>query len=114
MQLHAKQLVGLLRRSTTAWLAAMAILTSSMLHPLPAMALAAHHSPGVVLASATTKKVEGQLESAYGEITGDAGHQVKGKAKQIQGSGMKVADNIKQGADSAAKKVADAAGSVGR
>ena len=86
----------------------------SILQPLPALALAAHRSPGVVLAAATSKQVEGKLESAYGEITGDVGHQVKGKAKQLQGSSMKAAEGVKQGAESVAKSVAGAAGSTGR
>lgn len=56
---------------------------------------------------ATAKDVEGRLESAYGELTGDTGHQVKGKAKQVQGSAMNIAEDIKEGARSAGKKVAD-------
>jgi uncharacterized protein YjbJ (UPF0337 family) len=51
----------------------------------------------------------GRLESAYGELTGDTGHQIQGKAKQVQGSAMNVAEDLKAGARSAAKNVADAA-----
>lgn len=58
---------------------------------------------------AQAKETEGRLESAYGELTGDTGHQIQGKAKQVQGSAMNVAEDLKAGARSAAKTVADAA-----
>ena len=58
---------------------------------------------------AQAKETEGRLESAYGELTGDTGHQIQGKAKQVQGSVMNVAEDLKAGAKSAAKTVADAA-----
>ena len=58
---------------------------------------------------AAAKDVEGKLESAYGELTGDTGHQIKGKAKQIQASAMNAAEDIKEGAKSTAKKVSEAA-----
>ena len=51
---------------------------------------------------------EGKLESAYGELTGDLGHQVKGKAKQVQASAMKAGEDLKEDAQSVAKKVGDA------
>ncbi len=58
---------------------------------------------------AAAKKAEGRLESAYGDLTGDTGHQIKGKAKQVQGSAMNTAEDLKEGTKSAAKKVAGAA-----
>jgi uncharacterized protein YjbJ (UPF0337 family) len=58
---------------------------------------------------ATAKDVEGKLESAYGELTGDEGHQIKGKAKQMQASAMNAAENLKEGAEEVKKKVKDAA-----
>ncbi|MCT0217429.1 CsbD family protein [Synechococcus sp. CS-1329] len=58
---------------------------------------------------ASTKDAEGKLESAYGELTGDAGHQIKGKAKQVQASAMNTADNLKQGAKTVAKGISKAA-----
>lgn len=58
---------------------------------------------------AAAKDAEGKLEAAYGDLTGDAGHQIKGKAKQVQASAMNAADDLKQGAKSIAQKVADTA-----
>ncbi|MCP9800603.1 CsbD family protein [Synechococcus sp. RedBA-s] len=58
---------------------------------------------------ASAKDAEGKLESAYGELTGDAGHQIKGKAKQVQASAMHTADNLKQGAKTVAKSISKAA-----
>jgi len=55
------------------------------------------------------KDAEGKLEAAYGDLTGDTGHQIKGKAKQVQASAMNAAEDLKQGAKSVAEKVADAA-----
>ena len=57
---------------------------------------------------ATAKDAEGKLESAYGDITGDAGRQIKGKAKQVQASAMNAGEDLKEGAKSVAKKVGDA------
>ncbi|QPN58147.1 CsbD family protein [Synechococcus sp. CBW1107] len=61
---------------------------------------------------AAAKEAEGKLESAYGELTGDTGHQIKGKAKQVQASAMNTAENLKKGAQSVARNVRDAAGQV--
>lgn len=61
---------------------------------------------------AVAKDAEGRLESAYGEISGDAGHQIKGKAKQVQASAMNAAEDLKDGAQSVAKKASDAAGKL--
>ncbi|MGB5135785.1 MAG: CsbD family protein [Prochlorococcaceae cyanobacterium] len=58
---------------------------------------------------AAAKDAEGKLEAAYGDLTGDTGHQIKGKAKQVQASAMNAAEDLKQGAKSVAEKVADAA-----
>ena len=58
---------------------------------------------------ATAKDAEGKLESAYGEITGDKGHQIKGKAKQMQASAMNAAEDMKEGAEAVKKKLKDAA-----
>jgi uncharacterized protein YjbJ (UPF0337 family) len=58
---------------------------------------------------APSKDAEGKLKSAYGDLTGDTGHQAKGKAKQMQASAMNAAEDLKEGAKSVAKKVADAA-----
>jgi uncharacterized protein YjbJ (UPF0337 family) len=95
-------------------LPALAILVSSLLAPWPVMAMP-HSSDSLVFAAmsnkmnAAAKNAEGKLESAYGELTGDTGHQIKGKAKQVQASAMNTAEDIKQGAKSVSKKVAGAA-----
>ena len=93
----------------------------TLLMPLPAMALPAiamtvdHRYIPIALATmdhkadAKAKEVEGKLESAYGELTGDTGHQIKGKAKQVQASAMNAAENLKEGTKSVAHKIGDAA-----
>jgi hypothetical protein len=60
----------------------------ALLMPLPAMAMTVDHRYIPIAfatmdnkADAKAKLVEGKLESAYGELTGDTGHQIKGKAK---------------------------------
>jgi uncharacterized protein YjbJ (UPF0337 family) len=74
-----------------------------------------HHYIPIALATmdhkadAKAKEVEGKLESAYGELTGDTGHQIKGKAKQVQASAMNAAENLKEGTKSVAHKIGDAA-----
>lgn len=60
-------------------------------------------------ADAAAKEAEGRLEAAYGDITGDTGHQIKGQAKQVQAAAMNTAENLKQAAQSVAKKVSNAA-----
>ncbi|MCT0199639.1 CsbD family protein [Synechococcus sp. CS-1325] len=54
---------------------------------------------------AKAKEAEGRLESAFGELTGDAGHQLQGKAKQAQGAAMNAAEDLKAKAGSAARKL---------
>jgi uncharacterized protein YjbJ (UPF0337 family) len=93
----------------------------ALLMPLPAMALptmaisADHRFIPIALATmdhkadAKAKEVEGKLESAYGELTGDAGHQIKGKAKQVQASAMNAAEHLKEGTKSVGQKIGDAA-----
>ena len=63
-------------------------------------------------ADANAKEVEGKLESAAGELTGDLGHQIQGKAKQVQASAMNAGENLKEGAKSVAKKIGDAADNI--
>jgi uncharacterized protein YjbJ (UPF0337 family) len=58
---------------------------------------------------AAAKDAEGKLQSAFGDITGDTGHQIKGQAKQVQASVMNTAENFKQAAQSVATKVSDTA-----
>lgn len=60
-------------------------------------------------ADAAAKDAEGKLESALGELTGDTGHQLKGKAKQVQATAMNAAEDLKDGAKALAQKVSDAA-----
>lgn len=61
---------------------------------------------------AAAKDAEGRLESAIGDITGDTGHQIKGKAKQVQASAMNMTEDLKQAAQSVAKTVSHAAEKV--
>jgi uncharacterized protein YjbJ (UPF0337 family) len=98
-------------------LMALAIMIFTMLIPLTGSAMAVDHAPHPIAFAtmsnrmdATAKDAEGKLESAYGELTGDTGHQIKGKAKQVQASAMNTAEDLKQGAKSVAKNVRDAAG----
>ncbi|MEB3353430.1 MAG: CsbD family protein [Cyanobacteriota bacterium] len=86
-------------RSEAAWAA------STPLHPIAHIAMSNK-------ADAAAKDLEGRLESAYGDLTGDQGHQLKGKAKQVQASAMNVMENLKEGAGSVAKTVRDAAANV--
>jgi uncharacterized protein YjbJ (UPF0337 family) len=61
---------------------------------------------------AVAKDAEGRLEAAVGDITGDTGHQIKGKAKQVQASAMNAAEDLKTLAQSVAQKASDAAEKV--
>jgi uncharacterized protein YjbJ (UPF0337 family) len=61
---------------------------------------------------ATAKDAEGKLESAYGDLTGDTGHQIKGKAKQVQATAMNATENLKENTKDAKKKLSDAADQV--
>jgi uncharacterized protein YjbJ (UPF0337 family) len=95
---------------------AAAVIISSQLLSWPAMAAPHYSSYSPITLStmsnrfdAKTKEAEGRLESAYGDLTGDTGHQIQGKAKQVQGSAMNAAEDLKAGAKAAAKKVGDAA-----
>ncbi|WP_254979024.1 CsbD family protein [Cyanobium sp. ATX 6A2] len=95
---------------------ALAAIFSSQLLSWPAMAASDYSSYSPITlstmsnrADAKAKEAEGRLESAYGDLTGDTGHQIQGKAKQVQGSAMNAAEDLKAGAKSAAQKVADAA-----
>lgn len=97
-------------------LASMAALVISLMIQWPAAAMASHAPSVTPVAFATmsdkmgakAKETQGKLESAYGEITGDAEHQVKGKAKQVQASAMNAKEAVKDGTRSAARKASDA------
>ena len=98
---------------------AVAAIAFTALLPLPAMAKpAAHNTIPITLATmsnkadAKAKEVEGKLESAAGELTGDVGHQINGKAKQVQASAMNTGENLKEGAKSVAKTIGDAADNI--
>ncbi len=100
-------------------LMALAVMIFTMLIPLTGSAMAiANLTHPIAFATmsnrmdAAAKDAEGKLESAYGELTGDAGHQIKGKAKQVQASAMNTAESLKKGAQSVARNVRDAAGQV--
>ena len=106
-------------RDFVASLSAMALMICMTLIPLPAIAMdSGHPSYPIALATMTNKvdaaakDAEGKMESAYGELTGDTGHQIKGKAKQVQASAMNTAEDLKQGAKSVVKNIRDAAGNM--
>ena len=63
-------------------------------------------------ADAKAKEVEGKLESAAGELTGDVGHQIMGKAKQVQASAMNAVENLKEGTKSVAHTISNAADNI--
>ncbi|AFY29098.1 CsbD family protein [Cyanobium gracile] len=98
-------------------LASMAALVISLMIQWPAMAMASHASSIIPVTIATmsdkmgakAKEAQGKMESAYGEITGDSGRQVKGKAKQVQASAMNAKEAVKDGTKAAARKASDAA-----
>ncbi|WP_255223255.1 CsbD family protein [Synechococcus sp. Cruz-7B9] len=85
--------------------------------PQPAEALVNIHTPIPIAFAvmsnrldAAAKDAEGKLEAAYGELTDDSGHVIKGKAKQVQASAMNTAEDLKQGAKATAKKVSELSG----
>jgi uncharacterized protein YjbJ (UPF0337 family) len=63
-------------------------------------------------ADAKAKEVEGKLESAAGELTGDVGHQIMGKAKQVQASAMNAVENLKEGTNTVAHAISNAADNI--
>ncbi len=98
-------------------LASMAALVVSLMIQWPATAMASH-APSLTpitnaamtdKMSAKAKEAEGKMQSAYGEVTGDTGQQIKGKAKQVHASAMNTAEAVKDGTKSAARKASDAA-----
>jgi len=94
----------------------MAALVISLLLQGPQMAMAQSTPsihPTVIAAmsdkmNAKAKETEGKLESAYGELSGDAGHKLKGQAKQVQASAMKATEAVKDGTKDVARKASDA------
>ena len=56
-------------------------------------------------AKATAKNVEGKLQDAAGQVSGDPQAQAEGKAKQVEGEARHakedIKDNVKQGIDKA-------------
>jgi uncharacterized protein YjbJ (UPF0337 family) len=119
MYIRVRQLVRILKNSTVTLLAGLLCMASWILMPLPAIAMANNYSLTPQTMGTMAKKIdakaketEGKMQSAYGEITGKPGEQIKGKVKQVQGSAMGAKEDIKQGAQSLAEKVSDAAGNL--
>lgn len=115
MKMRAQALMNSLRASSIALLAVLVILSPLLIGAQQALAMTTHRFPipntFIAMsnkADATAKNAEGKLESTYGDLTGDKGHQVEGKAKQVQASAMNAAEDIKEGANSIGKKIADA------
>lgn len=56
-------------------------------------------------AKATAKNVEGKVQEAVGNVTGDPGDQVEGKSKQVEASARHakedIKDDVKRGIDRA-------------
>jgi uncharacterized protein YjbJ (UPF0337 family) len=99
--------------------AALLLAICSFLIPLPAMALASGPVIHPIIigtmsnkSKAAAKDAEGKLEAAYGELTDDKGHQLKGKAKQVQASAMNAAEDIKEGAEKLKTKLSNAVNHV--
>ena len=44
---------------------------------------------------ATAKSVEGKIEAAAGELTGDTQMKVEGQAKQVEAAAMQTAEDLK-------------------
>ncbi len=57
---------------------------------------------------ATAKDAEGKMQSALGELTGDAGMKIKGEVKQGQAAAMGAASDLKKGARDMARNLSDA------
>lgn len=115
MQLRCRPFIRWLRTVSIALLAPIAIMSSLLMNVPPGIALVVHpYLTSTIVGTmstridATAKDAEGKLESAYGELTGDTGHQLKGKAKQVQVSAMNAAEDVKEGARAAGKKISDA------
>ena len=45
---------------------------------------------------ATAKNIEGKIQEAVGEVTGDPETKAQGKAKQVQASVMHAVENVKE------------------
>ena len=115
LQCDLTLLMRRLLNASMAFMAPFAIISSLMLLQQPAMAMISNPLlPTTALATmsnrtdAAAKNVEGKLEATYGDVSGDTGHQIKGKSKQVQASAMNVAEDVKDGARSVGKKIADA------
>jgi uncharacterized protein YjbJ (UPF0337 family) len=97
-------------------LASVAALVVTLMIQWPATAMASHTSSITPITIATmsdkmsakAKEAEGKMQSAYGEVTGDTGQQIKGKAKQVQASAMNAKEAVKDGTKAVARKASDA------
>jgi uncharacterized protein YjbJ (UPF0337 family) len=113
---------ALLGKQALPWMTGFVITVMTIFKPQPAMATTTH-APSLthigakagMLATMTNKAkaaaevTEGKLESAYGDLSGKVENQVKGMAKQMQGSAMNVGEDIKDAAKSAAKQLTEGA-----
>ena len=115
MNLYFNPLVRRLRATAIGLLTPLIIMSSLLWSAQPAMATPNHPLSIPITFGAMSKRIdatakdaEGKLESTYGDIKGDKGHQIKGKAKQVQASAMNAAEDVKEGARSVGKNVADA------
>lgn len=58
-------------------------------------------------ADSELKDVEGKLQAAVGELIGDTGQKLKGEAKQVQASAMKIGEQAEEGIKNLAQKIVD-------
>jgi uncharacterized protein YjbJ (UPF0337 family) len=56
-------------------------------------------------AKATAKNVEGKVQDAVGKMTGDAGDQVEGKAKQVEAAATHAKEDVKDSVKDKADKL---------
>jgi uncharacterized protein YjbJ (UPF0337 family) len=105
-------------------LLAVVTLVTSLLGPAPVLALSrpsssltSHHSLVVVAMNkkidAQAKKAEGRLQSASGDLTGNNANKIKGAAKQVQGSVMNTAADVRKGTKAAVRSAGDSARKLG-
>ena len=85
-------------------LLAVVTLLTSLLGPMPALALSSSDTslgspyplPTVLMTKKLDAKAKTAVQSASGDLTGKTGDKIKGAAKQVQGSAMNTAANLQK------------------
>ena len=108
--------MGIYAQVMAAAIIAIVITLLCTLLPLPAMAFQASIGQGPFVVAtlsnqgaASSEHLEGNIESAYGNLAGDRGHRMKGNSKQLQASAMKAIADFKQITKAFSTKQSDAA-----